>query len=104
MTPRRRGTFWGCGGRTGEQPLTRRTSAPASLPHRLHLVRPHTRPTGSAGRTATVPRPAVAAVSGCGSADCPSVPLEKQAWVDEAGALVDRFGTTWMVNITPQHT
>ncbi|KAB2592446.1 VOC family protein [Streptomyces arboris] len=28
-----------------------------------------------------------------------SMPLEKQAWGDEAGALVDRFGITWMVNI-----
>ncbi|PVC83728.1 hypothetical protein DBP19_31860 [Streptomyces sp. CS090A] len=29
-----------------------------------------------------------------------TMPLEKQAWGDEAGALVDRFGITWMVNIT----
>ncbi|MFD6798680.1 VOC family protein [Streptomyces cyaneofuscatus] len=28
-----------------------------------------------------------------------TVPLEKQPWGDEAGALVDRFGITWMVNI-----
>ncbi|MGW1202327.1 VOC family protein [Streptomyces cyaneofuscatus] len=28
-----------------------------------------------------------------------TMPLEKQAWGDEAGALVDRFGITWMVNI-----
>lgn len=27
------------------------------------------------------------------------MPLEKQPWGDEAGALVDRFGITWMVNI-----
>nr|WP_042195147.1 VOC family protein [Kibdelosporangium sp. MJ126-NF4]CEL21722.1 PhnB protein; putative DNA binding 3-demethylubiquinone-9 3-methyltransferase domain protein [Kibdelosporangium sp. MJ126-NF4]CTQ92503.1 PhnB protein; putative DNA binding 3-demethylubiquinone-9 3-methyltransferase domain protein [Kibdelosporangium sp. MJ126-NF4] len=30
--------------------------------------------------------------------------LEKQSWGDEAGALVDRFGITWMVNITHQQT
>ncbi|MER5258053.1 VOC family protein [Streptomyces sp. NPDC002855] len=30
------------------------------------------------------------------------MPLEKQAWGDEAGTLVDRFGITWMVNITQQ--
>ncbi|MFD7500641.1 VOC family protein [Streptomyces sp. NPDC059850] len=29
-----------------------------------------------------------------------TMPLEKQAWGDEAGSLVDRFGITWMVNIT----
>lgn len=29
-----------------------------------------------------------------------TVPLEKQSWGDEAGSLVDRFGITWMVNIT----
>ena len=29
-----------------------------------------------------------------------SVPLEKQMWGDEFGALVDRFGIPWMVNIT----
>ena len=29
-----------------------------------------------------------------------TMPLERQAWGDEAGALVDRFGITWMVNIT----
>ncbi|MGC4908699.1 VOC family protein [Streptomyces cyaneofuscatus] len=28
-----------------------------------------------------------------------TMPLEKQPWGDEAGALVDRFGITWMVNI-----
>ncbi|MFD3647695.1 VOC family protein [Streptomyces cyaneofuscatus] len=28
-----------------------------------------------------------------------TMPLEKQSWGDEAGALVDRFGITWMVNI-----
>ena len=27
------------------------------------------------------------------------VPLEKQMWGDEFGMLIDRFGTTWMVNI-----
>lgn len=32
------------------------------------------------------------------------MPLEKQAWGDEAGTLVDQFGTTWMVNITQQQT
>ncbi|ONI82185.1 hypothetical protein ALI22I_39280 [Saccharothrix sp. ALI-22-I] len=33
-----------------------------------------------------------------------TMPLEKQAWGDEAGALVDRFGITWMVNITQRQT
>ena len=28
-----------------------------------------------------------------------SVPLEKQMWGDEFGALKDRFGINWMVNI-----
>ncbi|WP_324800875.1 VOC family protein [Streptomyces cyaneofuscatus] len=28
-----------------------------------------------------------------------TMPLEKQPWGDEAGALVDRFGITWMVNV-----
>ncbi|MEU0358742.1 VOC family protein [Streptomyces cyaneofuscatus] len=31
-----------------------------------------------------------------------TMPLEKQPWGDEAGALVDRFGTTWMVNIVQE--
>jgi len=30
-----------------------------------------------------------------------SMPLEKQMWGDEFGALVDQFGIQWMVNITP---
>ncbi|SDZ17882.1 PhnB protein [Micromonospora pattaloongensis] len=29
-----------------------------------------------------------------------SVPLEKQMWGDEFGSCVDRFGITWMVNIS----
>lgn len=29
-----------------------------------------------------------------------TMPLEKQVWGDEAGALVDKFGITWMVNIS----
>ncbi|MGA9345459.1 MAG: VOC family protein [Nocardioidaceae bacterium] len=29
-----------------------------------------------------------------------SVPLEKQMWGDEFGMCVDRFGISWMVNIT----
>ena len=29
-----------------------------------------------------------------------AVPLEKQFWGDEFGALVDRFGIDWMVNIS----
>ncbi|ATL68086.1 VOC family protein [Nocardia terpenica] len=33
-----------------------------------------------------------------------TLPLEKQVWGDEAGALVDRFGITWMINITEQQT
>ncbi|MFP5415580.1 MAG: VOC family protein [Actinomycetes bacterium] len=28
-----------------------------------------------------------------------TMPLEKQMWGDEFGMVVDRFGTTWMVNI-----
>ncbi|WP_020670897.1 VOC family protein [Amycolatopsis nigrescens] len=32
-----------------------------------------------------------------------TVPLEKQMWGDEFGACVDRFGVSWMVNIsTPE--
>ncbi|AVT41372.1 VOC family protein [Plantactinospora sp. BB1] len=30
-----------------------------------------------------------------------SVPLERQMWGDEFGACADRFGTPWMVNISP---
>jgi len=33
-----------------------------------------------------------------------TMPLEKQAWGDEAGSLVDQFGITWMVNITQQQS
>jgi PhnB protein len=29
-----------------------------------------------------------------------TMPREKQAWGDEAGALADRFGITWMVDVT----
>ncbi|MEU5153541.1 VOC family protein [Glycomyces sp. NPDC021274] len=29
-----------------------------------------------------------------------TMPLEKQMWGDEFGALVDRFGVNWMVDIT----
>jgi PhnB protein len=29
-----------------------------------------------------------------------TMPLEKQAWGDEFGMCVDRFGVPWMVNIT----
>ncbi|GLZ47239.1 VOC family protein [Actinomycetospora sp. NBRC 106375] len=28
-----------------------------------------------------------------------TVPMEKQAWGDEFGACVDRFGISWMINI-----
>jgi PhnB protein len=31
-----------------------------------------------------------------------TMPLEKQMWGDEFGALVDRFGINWMVDITDQ--
>jgi len=31
-----------------------------------------------------------------------AMPLRKQIWGDEAGTLVDRFGITWMFNITEQ--
>ncbi len=30
-----------------------------------------------------------------------SVPLEKQMWGDEFGSCVDKFGISWLVNITP---
>lgn len=33
-----------------------------------------------------------------------TLPLEKQSWGDVAGSLVDRFGITWMVNITQQQS
>ncbi len=33
-----------------------------------------------------------------------SVPLEKQMWGDEFGLCVDRFGTSWMVNIAGPQT
>ncbi|NUT94378.1 MAG: VOC family protein [Saccharothrix sp.] len=36
-------------------------------------------------------------LSGAGTV---AVPLEKQMWGDEFGMCVDRFGVTWMVNIT----
>jgi PhnB protein len=29
-----------------------------------------------------------------------TMPLEKQMWGDEFGALVDKFGIPWMVNIS----
>ena len=28
------------------------------------------------------------------------MPLEKQMWGDEFGQVIDRFGISWMVNIT----
>jgi PhnB protein len=31
-----------------------------------------------------------------------SVPLEKQMWGDEFGMCSDRFGVSWMVDITQQ--
>jgi PhnB protein len=33
-----------------------------------------------------------------------SIPLEKQMWGDEFGMCVDRFGTSWMVNIAAPQT
>lgn len=33
-----------------------------------------------------------------------TMPLEKQAWGDEAGSFVDQFGISWMVNITQQRS
>ncbi|MFK0259642.1 VOC family protein [Streptomyces sp. NPDC090445] len=33
-----------------------------------------------------------------------SVPLEKQMWGDVFGMCTDRFGTTWMVNISERQT
>ena len=33
-----------------------------------------------------------------------SVPLEKQMWGDEFGMCVDRFGTSWMINIAGPQT
>lgn len=31
-----------------------------------------------------------------------TLPLERQVWGDEAGSVVDRFGITWMFNISAQ--
>jgi len=31
------------------------------------------------------------------------VPLEKQVWGDEFGMGTDKFGVSWLVNITPAH-
>lgn len=33
-----------------------------------------------------------------------TLPLEKQVWGDEAGSLVDRFGISWMFNISAQQS
>jgi PhnB protein len=33
-----------------------------------------------------------------------AMPIKKQMWGDEAGTLVDRFGITWMFNITQQQS
>jgi PhnB protein len=33
-----------------------------------------------------------------------TMPLEKQAWGDEFGMCVDRFGVSWMVDIVPKQT
>jgi PhnB protein len=33
-----------------------------------------------------------------------TMPLEQQVWGDEAGSLVDRFGISWMFNITQQQS
>ncbi|MGS2589359.1 VOC family protein [Streptomyces hebeiensis] len=33
-----------------------------------------------------------------------TLPLEKQIWGDEAGTLVDKFGITWMFDITRQQS
>ncbi|TLF77581.1 VOC family protein [Nocardia cyriacigeorgica] len=32
-----------------------------------------------------------------------TLPLDTQVWGDEAGSLVDRFGISWMFNITARH-
>ncbi|MGM7644988.1 VOC family protein [Nocardia sp. JW2] len=32
-----------------------------------------------------------------------TLPLERQVWGDEAGSLVDRFGISWMFDITAHH-
>lgn len=37
---------------------------------------------------------------GLGAGGTVLMPLEKQMWGDEFGMLVDRFGVSWMVNIT----
>ncbi len=29
-----------------------------------------------------------------------TLPLERQVWRDEAGSVVDRYGITWMFNIS----
>jgi PhnB protein len=38
--------------------------------------------------------------NGLGDGANVTMPLEKQMWGDEFGALVDKFGINWMVNIT----
>jgi PhnB protein len=30
----------------------------------------------------------------------PTMPMQKQAWGDEFGIVVDKFGITWLVNIS----
>ncbi|KZB87153.1 VOC family protein [Amycolatopsis regifaucium] len=32
-----------------------------------------------------------------------TLPLKRQVWGDEAGSLVDRFGISWMFNISTRH-
>ncbi len=33
-----------------------------------------------------------------------SVPLERQMWGDEFGSCIDRFGTSWLINIAQPQT
>lgn len=32
------------------------------------------------------------------------MPMERQAWGDEFGMLIDRFGVSWMINISQPAT
>ncbi|WP_432563880.1 VOC family protein [Kineococcus sp. SYSU DK003] len=42
-----------------------------------------------------------AAFTGLSEGGTVTVPLEKQVWGDEYGAFTDRFGVSWMVNLSP---
>ncbi|MEV8319363.1 hypothetical protein AB0Q95_34915 [Streptomyces sp. NPDC059900] len=79
------------------------TPAGYTLMARDHPAGPATGPMGPA----TMSRSSTATARGCAtmSSGCPPVaqsplPLERQMRGDQAGSLVDRFGISWMLNIT----